>query len=239
MLDVFITSSEANQGKTFVTAGISSTLQSLGYSTSVYAPVHLGGVVRDGFLEAPDLLYIKNSDNNIKTYYSYLLQNDKDPIQSAEEQRIRIVPNTLFEDYQEINNRFECLITLGTKGIQTPIAPNFTEIDLVKLLGLPLIFVISPTKVKIDDILIMANQAYVQRIPVRGIIFVDCPLKTEDANLKNLPKLIEKYADTRVIGAYPSVENIYSLTPDELISYTLSGVNLEMVFGTKIPKLSF
>ncbi|MBO5435401.1 dethiobiotin synthase, partial [bacterium] len=64
MLDVFITSPEKGSGKTIVTAGIAATLQSLGYSTSVYAPVHLGGVEKDGFLEAPDLSYIKNTDSN-------------------------------------------------------------------------------------------------------------------------------------------------------------------------------
>jgi len=237
MLDVFITSS--GSGKTIVSAGIAATLQSLGYATGVYAPVHIGGVEKDGFLEAPDLLYIKNMDSNIKTFYSYLLENNVDPLISAVKQRVRILPNTIFEDFHEIHGHFECLLTLGTNGISTPIAEKFNEIDMVKLLGLPIIFVISPLKTKLDDILIMANYAYTQRVKVSGIILYDCPLKTDDENIKNLPKLIQKYADTRVVGAYPKFENINSLTPQDLISYTLSGVNLESVFGVKIAKLSF
>ncbi len=237
MLEAFITSS--GNGKTIVSAGIAATLQSLGYATSVYAPVHLNGIEKNGFLEAPDLQYIKKMDSNIKTYYSYLLQNDVDPIVSATRQRIKILPNTLFEDFQEIQGRFECLLTLGTNGISTQIAENFTEIEMIKLLGLPVIFVISPRTTKLDDILIMVNHAYTQRIKVSGIIFYDCPLKTEDENIKNLPKLIKKYAETRVIGAYPEIENINNLTGEDLISYTLSGVNLECVFGVKLAKLSF
>lgn len=237
MLDVFITSS--GSGKTIVSAGIAATLQSLGYATSVYAPVHLNGVEKDGFLEAPDLQYIKKMDSNIKTYYSYLLQNNIDPIVSATKQRIKIIPNTLFEDFQEIKGRFECLLTLGTNGISTPIAENFNETDMIKLFGLPVIFAVSPCNTKLDDILIMVNNAYNQRIKVSGIVFYDCPLKTEDENIKNLPKLIQKYAETRVVGAYPKIENFNNLTPEDLISYTLSGVNLESVFGVKLAKLSF
>ena len=239
MLDVFITSPNKGSGKTIVTAGIAATLQSLGYATSVYAPVHLGGVENEGFLEAPDLQYIKRTDSNIKTYYSYLLQNDKDPLISAREQRIKILPNTLFEDFHEIRERFECLLTLGTNGISTPIAEKFTEIEMIKLLGLPVVFVVSLMTTRLDDILIMVNHAYLHRVKVAGIIFVDCPQTIEDENVKKLPKLIEKYAETSVVGVYPKIENINELSPQDLISYTLSGVNLERVFGVKLAKLSF
>lgn len=239
MLDVFITSSETGSGKTIVTAGIAATLQSFGYSTSVYSPVHLGGVENEGFLEAPDLQYIKRTDFNVKTYYSYLLQNNKDPLVSAQEQRIKIIPNTIFEDYNEIRNRFEFLLTMGTKGLSTPIADKFTEIDMVKLLGLPVIFVVSPMKVKLDDILIMSHYAHTQRVQVRGIIFVDCPPRIEDENIKKLPQLIQKYADTSVIGAFPEINDINTLLPQDLMSYTLSGVNFEKVFDTKIAKICY
>ena len=73
MLQLFITGVKPNSGKTFVTAGLAATMQSLGYSSAVYLPVQTGAVENGGYIQAPDLVYVKNIDENIKTYCSYLL----------------------------------------------------------------------------------------------------------------------------------------------------------------------
>ena len=58
-------------------------MQSLGYSTGVYMPVQTGAVENNGYIEAPDLVYIKNIDKNIKTYCSYLFREDDVPLIAA------------------------------------------------------------------------------------------------------------------------------------------------------------
>lgn len=238
MLDVFITGSESILGKRLVTAGLAATMQSLGYSTGVYMPIQLGAVENNGYIEAPDLVYIKNIDKNIKTYCSYLLRNNEVPLISAAMERITIDKNAISEDYKSVYKDFECFFTLGTKGLATPIGNNFLEIDLLKTLDLPALFVISPYT-PINDILVMINHAVVQNVKVSGIILYDCPYKTDDENIKNLPKLIDKYTDTSVVGAFPKIDNLENLTPGDLISYVLSGVNLEKLFNVKIGKLHF
>ena len=84
----------------------------------------------------------------------------------------------------------------------------------------------------------MINHAVVKNVKLSGVIVTDCPYKTDDENIKNLPKLIDKYTDTRVVGVFPQIENIYTLKPEDLISHVLSGVNLENVFKLKIAKLA-
>ena len=56
MLNLYVTSANRKDGKTFLTAGIAATMQSLGYSTSVYKPVQTGGIEVNGF----NLLYLSN-----------------------------------------------------------------------------------------------------------------------------------------------------------------------------------
>ena len=59
MLNLYITSTEKRQGKTFLTAGIAATMQSLGYTTSVYKPIQTSGKEINGFMQSPDLTFIK------------------------------------------------------------------------------------------------------------------------------------------------------------------------------------
>ena len=238
MLDVFIAGSQNDTGKTIVTAGLAATMQSLGYSTGVYAPVQKGGLAKDGHIEAPDLAYIKRADKNVKTFYSYMFASNELPLIAAEKRNVSINPELIMENYLGVKEKFDCFLVNGTNGIATPIAPNFLEIDLIKLLNLPVLFVISPYTSTINDILIMINHAVVKNVKLSGVIVTDCPYKTDDENIKNLPKLIDKYTDTRVVGVFPQIENIYTLKPEDLISYVLSGVNLENVFKLKIAKLA-
>ena len=67
MLGLFLTGIRPKSGKTFVTAGLAATMQSLGYSTCVYKPVVTGALEKDGYVLAPDLVYVKNADKNITT----------------------------------------------------------------------------------------------------------------------------------------------------------------------------
>ncbi len=235
MLNVFITGQ--NSAKTLVTAGIAATMQSLGYSTGVYMPVHTGGYSTSGVLKAHELRYIKSTDPKLKTYFSYLLRSNDIPLIAAKKDNLTIKPNVIFEDYMSICRKFECFLVSGTHGIATPITDKFLEIDIVQQLNLPVLFVISPYKSTINDILIMINHAVAKNVKISGVIIADCPYKTTDSNILSLPKLIEKYTDTRVVGAFPQIQAPNTVSANDLISYTLSGINLESVFKTPIAKL--
>lgn len=238
MLDIFITGSESVLGKRLVSAGLAATMQSLGYSTGVYMPIQIGAIENNGYIEAPDLVYIKDIDKNIKTYCSYLFRENDIPLISALKENVVIKKETILEDYKSVCDKFECFLTIGTNGMATPIGNNFLEVDMVKYIELPILFVIS-AYTPINDILMMINHAVIKNIKISGVVLYDCPYKTNDENIKNLPKLIEKYTNTSVVGAFPKIDNIYTITPGDLISYVLSGVNLERLFDVQIAKLRF
>ena len=160
------------------------------------------------------------------------------PLIAAEKKNVKINPQLILDNYLNVRRKFECFLVNGTNGIATPIANNFLEIDLIKLLELPVLFVISPYESTINDILIMINHASVKNVKVSGVIVTDCPYHTDDENIKNLPKLINQYTNTRVVGVFPQIDNIYALSACDLISYVLGGVNLENVFNIKIAKLA-
>ena len=90
MLQLFITGVKPNSGKTFITAGLAATMQSLGYSSAVYLPVQTGAVENSGYIQAPDLVYVKNIDENIKTYCSYLLKSTDLPLFAAAAEEVLI-----------------------------------------------------------------------------------------------------------------------------------------------------
>ena len=95
MLNIYVTSTERKAGKTFITAGIAATMQSLGYSTSVYKPIQTAGVEIKGFMQAPDLTFVKSIDPYINTHFTYLYKDKAEMIIAAENDKEIIDADTI------------------------------------------------------------------------------------------------------------------------------------------------
>lgn len=228
MLELYLTGVEQNRNKLFITAGLASTMQSLGYSTGVYKPVETGV---DEYSKV--LTYINYVDSYIKTYYTYQLESPLSPLLSASSEGLVMEKSQIMQDYQKIMNRHECLITDGLSGLATPIGRDFLEEDIVKSLVLPILFVVSGQKSDINNTFLSLNRAKELGFDVRGVIINNYP-ETPSADVKLMPKLIEEYTSSKVLGIFPQIE---FLKPEDLISLTLNNINIEDVFKVKIAKL--
>lgn len=235
MLELFVSGTGRNSGKTFITAGLAATMQSLGYGTCVYKPVQTSAVLNDDFLESPDLAFVKLIDPYVKTYFSYLFKDNSIPLVAAELENTVINAEVIYQDYKSLD--YECIIADGTNGLTTPLGSNFLEQDLVKMLDIPVILVVSPLESSVDTILAIINNAVLSKVKLRGVIINNCP-EIIDANVKTLPKLITEYTDTKVLGAMPYISDLKRINPNDLISHVLKGIDIEKVFDVKIAKLS-
>lgn len=230
MLEIYVSGIEKNSGKTFVTAGLAATMQSLGYDTCVYKPIQTGAIIKDGFAQAPDLAFVKSIDPYIKTYFSYLFQSEDIPLLASEKEDVIIDPNTLYHDYKSITE-YECIISDGTLGLSTPLSKDFLELNLAKGLNLPVLFVIN--KESLNNVVANINVAALCGIKIRGVVINDCAARVN----RTLPRLIESYTATKVIGCVSYSDNLKNVNPNDLISDILEGIDIESVFDVKIAKL--
>ncbi len=235
MLELFLTGSDDTSDKIFVTAGLTATMQSLGYSCGVYKPVDTGVVEINGFEQSLDIAFIKYTDPYIKTYYSYLLKQKSSPLIAAAAENIAIDRNVILNDFQKIQDLYECLIVDGVSGLATPFGKNFLEEDLIKMLDLPLLMVVSAKSASINNIILSINHALEIGINFRGVILSNYPEATDDVNIKLLPRLIEEYTKVKILGILPSFEK--NVNPNDLITEILNGVDIEAVFQIPIAKL--
>ncbi len=237
MLNIFITGSDINVGKTFITAGIAATMQSLGYSTCVYKPIQTGAIEKNGFAQSPDLAFVKNIDPYIKTYSSYLLKMPMMPVVAAEAENIIIDKNSIKKDYEAIIKRHDCTIVESTGGIMTPIAPNLLVSDIIKILELPVLIIIKPDSGTVNQTLLTINHLISKGIKVRGVIINNFPESTVDVDMKIIPRLIEEYSDAKILGVVKHFHNVKQINPSDLITNILNGIDIESVFDVKIAKL--
>lgn len=233
MVELYVTGVEQKNDKKFVTTGLASTMQSLGYCTGVYKPVEVGANENNGFLQSNDLMFVKAHDVHIKTYFTYLLKENISPILSAANEKIIIEKEIITRDFQAIQNDNECLIVDGLWGLATPYGKSFLEEDVVKSLKLPLILTISAENADLNNALLSINRTKDLDINFRGVVINNYSEKSVSKKL--IPKMIEEYTDAEVLGTLPHFEQ--NVNPGDLIAEVLNGIDIENVFNIKIAKL--
>lgn len=235
MLNLYITSSNRREGKTFLTAGLAATMQSLGYSTSVYKPIQTNGIERNGFMQSPDLTYVKTIDPYINTHFSYLYKSNMEPLIASELENEPIDIELISQEYKKITSTSDCTIIDGDCGLLSPIAPNIQTVDMVKKLQIPSVFVVTPREDSINDTLLSIYTAQEKGLEIRGVIInnimEDCP-----KNLLNaIPRVIEEYTNIKILGLISHIDG--KISPEDLITNVLNGVDIESIFDVKIEKL--
>ena len=235
MLNLYITSSEKHIGKTFVTAGIAATMQSLGYSTSVYKPIQTAGKEINGFMQSPDLTFIKSIDPYINSHFSYLYKSDLEPIIAAESDNETIDTDYVNNEYKRIITVSECTLLDGDSGILSPIAPNLLVADMIRKINIPILIVTEPGANAVNNTFMTIAAALEKGIEVRGVIINniknDCPKELLNA----MTRTIEEFTNVKILGLIPHLVNY---NPEDLITAILNGVDIESVFRIRIAKLS-
>lgn len=234
-MNLYITSPNKKDGKTFLAAGICATMQSLGYKTSVYKPIETGCTVNKGFIQSSDLSTIKSIDPYIDTYFSYLFKSNTEPLLASEIENDAIDNNIINFEYKKILNNHDSTIIDGDSGLYSPLATNMLTIDLIKKMQIPLLFVITPKEDTINNILLSIHAAQEKNVEVRGVIINNIKEDCSKQLLTAIPRVIEEYTNVKILGLIPHLSTKFA--PEDLISAIINGIDLESVFKVKIEKL--
>ena len=235
MLNLYVTSSDKKCGKTFLTAGMAGTMQSLGYSSSVYKPIQTSGIEKNGFMQSPDLTFVKTIDPYINTHFSYLYKHNLEPLVSSELDNELIDIDYINKEYKRIIAVSECTIIDGDCGLLSPLAPNVQTADLIKTLCIPILIVTTPSENSINNTLMTIYAAQEKGIEVRGVVINNIENNCSKNLLTSIPRVIEEFSNVKVLGLVPRLEKNFS--PEDLITAILNGIDIESVFNVKIEKL--
>ena len=235
MLNLYITSTNINDGKTFLSAGLAATMQSLGYKTSVYKPIQTGGIDINGFMQSPDLTIVKSMDPYIDTHFTYLFKTKNQPLIAAENENEYIDIELINNEYLKIITKSDCTIVDGDNGILSPIAPSQQTINMLKRLQIPVLYIVTPDENTINNTLTSIYATQEKSVNVRGVIInnikEDCPKEL----LTSITRIIEEYTNISILGLLPNLG--IKPAPEEVITAILNGVDIESVFDVKIEKL--
>lgn len=141
----FITGTDTEVGKTTVTCGLISALRELGLKAAGFKPVASGCTLTDGGWVNDDALMLHAAaamEPPFEWVNPYPLPEPTTPEIAASLQGIKIDPRPIINAFEAMSSRFSPLLVEGVGGYAVPFAKGFSQRDLARQLGLPVILVV-------------------------------------------------------------------------------------------------
>jgi len=210
----FITGTDTETGKTFVTAFLASYYRQKKINVGIYKPIQSGAVKdkKTKKLVADDLEFIikHTKISSKKTKCSVLLEPPLAPQQAADISNLpHIDPDLLLKDYKNFSAQNDFTLVEGAGGLFVPIKKGYFMIDLIKELKLPVIIVSNAGLGTINHTCLTIEALKKRKIRIKGIIFNEpLPLPKSDISQKLNQQVIEEITRIKVLAYLPYQKKI-------------------------------
>ena len=139
---IFITGTDTDIGKTFVTLGLSLLTQNEGLKTGVIKPFQSGAEVENSTdLNEVDINFIKKYSNGINTKTTYLLKAPAAPSVASKIDNKKIDLDFAKKDIENFSKHNDITFIEGSGGLCVPIDDKYLISDFIKILNIPTIIV--------------------------------------------------------------------------------------------------
>ena len=236
MLELYVTETEKNTGKIVLSAGLAGTMQALGYCSTLYKPIQTGALLqKNGLLKSGDLEFMKFIDSYMETYSTYLFKSTSSPVIAGALEGVEVDFDLICKDYSLFYKNYDCIVTDGTYGLSTPITRKFTETDLIKRLGLPVLLVAPSESASINNTIMSIQQAQTSGLNFRGTVLSTTDGMCDEESLT--ARLIEEYTGTKICGIFNKLKDDKEFEPNDIIANIITDVDIQKIFDVGIEKL--
>lgn len=240
---IFITGTDTGVGKTLIAGGLARAWLKSGKCVGVMKPIESGCERSNDRLQPQDALFLKemsSSTDDLDMINPYRLEHPLAPSIAAELEGVEIDPNKIKCIYQQLELTHDLMLVEGAGGLLSPLYKSFTNADLVKLLGIPIIVVARNALGTINHTLLTVECARSSGLTILGVIINNLNTNS-DPSMKTNPQVIKKLSGLPLLGVIsylPLPERKDSSLIAELISECLDTDQLkDMCYSEKCENL--
>jgi len=183
---LFITGTDTDVGKTYITAGLAITLRKMGIDVGVMKPFAAGIKQKKGF---------KSEDVEILSNAAQV--NDPEELLNPQFFPISASPYT--------SKNHEMILVEGMGGTMTPILKDYFVTNLIKDMKIPTIIVTRSKVGTVNHTLMTVKMCQKYKIPIKGIIINNFD---KGYPINQLKKDLENLTGIKVLGSIPFIKDM-------------------------------
>ncbi len=208
---LFITGTDTDVGKTWVSAGLTAVLRQRGVNATYFKPVQSGCPEQDGRPIPTDARLARELAGlaePLEVLTPICLRLPLAPGVAAEQEGKTVDLEQVARALRELAGRYDYLLVEGAGGLYVPLVNmQFLVLDMIRWLGFPLLVVARAGLGTINHTVLTVKAAQQAGIPVPGVVINRYPAAPGLAERTN-PRVIEALTGVPVLGLVPEVAGI-------------------------------
>jgi len=227
---IFITGTDTGVGKTIISAALLCGLKSTGVHTDAFTlklrneservdavymkPVQTGCLKKSGQLIAPDLELVDSladinpSGKERQLTSPYRFRQACSPHLAAALERRNISLSKIMKAFAGLKSRHDFVIVEGAGGILTPLSWQYSMLDVMKSLSLPVILVARPGLGTINHTLLSLRELRRAKLNILGVVLNYSSAKTKGIIEASNKEAVERLGRVPVLAEFPFLGNL-------------------------------
>ena len=208
MKSLFITGTDTDVGKTYITAGLAVVIRKMGIDVGVMKPFAAGTAQKKGY---------KSEDINILSKAAQACDPEKlvnpkffpipaSPYTAWKNLKIKPKINSVLSSFKSLSKIHSMMLVEGMGGIMTPILKNYFVTDLIKDMKIPAVLV---TRTKVGTVyhtIMTVKMCEKYKIPIKGIIIND--FDSDGYKIKELTRDFKSLTGVPILGSIPFINDL-------------------------------
>ncbi len=208
MRSLFITGTDTDVGKTYVTAGLAVTLRKMGIDIGVMKPFAAGSAQKKGY-KSEDVEILANAaqvSDPEKLMNPQFFKMPASPYTASKDLKVKVNVNSVLSSFKKLSKLHSMLLVEGMGGIMTPILKDYFVTDLIKEMKIPAVIVTRSKVGTINHTIMTVKMCQKYKIPIKGIIINN--FDTDGYKIKSLKRDLKNLTEVPILGTIPFIDNL-------------------------------
>ena len=218
---MFITGTDTDVGKTYVTAGLAVSLRNMGIDVGVMKPFAAGIPQKKGF-KSEDLEILANAaqiNDSESLLNPQFFPIPASPYTAWKNLKIKPKINKIISNFKKLSQIHSTILVEGMGGIMTPILKNYFVTDLIKDLKIPAILVTRTKIGSINHTIMTVNMCKKYKIQIKGIVIND--FDSGGYKTKELTRDLKNLTGVPILGSIPFIDDLSNTSLYKIFSKNL------------------
>lgn len=205
---LFVTGTDTDVGKTYVTAGLAVTLRKLGIDVGVMKPFAAGTAQKRGFKsEDVEILTRASQANDPENLINpQFFPISASPYTAWKNLKTKPKVSTILSSFRKLSKLHTMTLVEGMGGIMTPILKSYFVADLIKDMKIPAVLVTRTKVGTVNHTVMTVQMCQKYKIPLKGIVIND--FDSDGYKVKELTRDLKNLTNIPVLGSIPFIKDM-------------------------------
>ncbi len=208
MKSLFITGTDTDVGKTYVTAGLAVTLRKMGIDVGIMKPFAAGTPQKKGLKSE----YVEILSQAAQVSDPEYLMNPQffkmaaSPYTASKSLKVKVKVKSVLSNFKKLSKLHSMILVEGMGGIMTPILKNYFVTNLIKDMKIPTLIVTRTRVGTVNHTIMTCKMCEKYKIPIKGIIINN--FDSDGYQVKTLKRDLQSLTGVPVLGTIPFLDNL-------------------------------